>query len=220
VEGLSFTRSFRSFSLREQKHTWILEYDASLTAIAVIWFRLVGDVEVGVGYCVVNIESLGLNKMEDKSKFMNFAEFLAATLAVRGLIGQGVVNQPVMVRGDNKSALTWATKRSYRSEFASRAAMVHITQNVRAGIEVVAQEHLPHTDAYDYNWRCDLPSRGETWHEVFERDKLDKVTGQRLHRENMRQWEIPDAQRIVGLCDPSVGRGDGVEFVRDVLESV
>ena len=220
VEGLSFTRSFRSFSLREQKHKWVLEYDASLTAIAVIWFRLVGDVEVGVGYCVVDIESLGLNDMEDRSKFMNFAEFLAATLAVRGLIGQGVSDQAVMVRGDNKSALTWATKRSFRSEFASRAAMVHITQNVRSGIEIVAQEHLPHTKTYDYNWRCDLPSRGKTWDEVFRRDEGDKVTGQRLFREDMTPWEIPDAQRIVELCDPRVGRGDGVSFVREVLETV
>jgi hypothetical protein len=98
--------------------------------------------------------------------------------------------------------------------------MVHITQNVRAGIEVVVKEHLPHLDAYDYNWRCDLPSRGRTWDEVFERDRDDKVTGQRLHRENMTPWEIPDAQRILELCDPRVGRGDGVAFVREVLETV
>jgi hypothetical protein len=221
VAGVAFTRSFRSFTMREHRHTWVLEYDASLTAIAILWFRMVGDVEVGVGYCVVNIESLGLNGMDDRSKFMNFAEFLAATLAVRGLIGQGVTNQPVMVRGDNMAALTWATKKSFRSEFASRTAMVHITQNVRAGIEIVVKEHLPHLDAYDYNWRCDLPSRGKTWDDVFERDKDDKITGQRLHRENMTPWEIPDAQRILELCDPRVGRGDdGVAFVRRVLETV
>jgi len=220
VEGIAFTRSFRSFSLREQPHTWVLEYDASLTAIAIIWYRVVGDVEVGVGYCVVNIESLELNGMEDKSKFMNFAEFLAATLAVRGLVAQGITNQPVMVRGDNRAALTWATKKSFRSEFASRTAMVHITQNVRAGIEIVAQEHLPHTKAYDHNWRCDVPSRGGSWAEVFKRDKGDKITGQRLFEEQMTQWEIPDAGRIVRLCDPRGGRGEGVAFVREVLETV
>jgi hypothetical protein len=36
----------------------------------------------------------------------------------------------------------------------------------------------------------------------------------------MTPWEIPDAQRIVELCDPRVGRGDGVSFVREVLETV
>ncbi len=41
-----------------------------------------------------------------------------------------------------------------------------------------------------------------------------------MERERRRVWEIPGAEKIVKLGDPRDGRGDGVLFVREVLETV
>jgi hypothetical protein len=218
VEGKRFTRTFASFVGRDAASRWVAEYDASLEGIAIIWFLLRGTLEVAVGCAAVSLESLGLKEVG--SSMMNTVEFIAATLAIRGLVARGERGVSITVRGDNKSAMTWATKGTYKSSLAMRAAVVHVAQNVKAEIEVVEMLHLPHTAEYDYNWRCDLPSRGlATWKQVIERDRHDQVSGSRLNDE-MEEWGIPGWEGLVALCDPLSSEAADESFVRRVLETV
>jgi hypothetical protein len=213
--GCRFTRSFRSFAQHLELVQWVLEYDACLTGVGMIWFRVVNGHEVAVGCCAVSLVALGFEQVG--SGLMNTAEFIAATLGVRGLIAQGVRDTGIKLRGDNKSALAWAHHKSFKSDYAMRAAIVHVAQNVKAGIEVVGTEHLPHTREYDFNWRTDLASRGTSWNRIRELDGEDKVSGTRLGPE-MVEWEIPGAEEVLRLCDP-LSRQEGDEaFTRRVLE--
>jgi hypothetical protein len=40
VDGITFTRSFASFTTRRMSHDWVIEYYASLTGLAIIWFMV------------------------------------------------------------------------------------------------------------------------------------------------------------------------------------
>jgi hypothetical protein len=218
VDGVSFTRAFSSFTMRHEIPQWILEYDACLTGIAIIWFRIIGGLEVAVGCAAVSLASLNLKTRG--SGLMNTVEFMAATLAIKGLIAQGEKDVSVVVRGDNNTAMTWATDRTFKSTTAMKTAVVHVAQTVKARIEVVEKRHLPHTSAYDYNWRCDLPSRGEaTWDQVRVMDAGDKVTGTRLGP-LMKEWTIPGWEEVVALCDPFSSEVADEAFVRRVMDVV
>ena len=55
-----FTRAFESFELRDRPATWVIEYDASLRGLAVIWFRVEPDgAEVAVGCGAVDRRNKG-----------------------------------------------------------------------------------------------------------------------------------------------------------------
>jgi hypothetical protein len=150
---------------------------------------------------------------------MNTAEFIAGTLGVRGLARH--TNEPtaVCVRGDNRAAMKWARTSSYKTVHAVRAAVVHVAQRTKCGIEVTEAEHLPHTKAYDYNWRCDWASRGRSWSDILAADRRDTVTGRRLH-ENVPVWEVDDLGSILALCGPRRPGGVDDYFVREVLDTI
>jgi hypothetical protein len=194
-----YARSFQSITRATWGHTWVVEYDASLKGLGIIWFEVTYD-SLGVareearGCATVDISQFGF----DESGKMNTAEFVAATMGIRGLVRQGIRDTGVMLRGDNMSAMTWAHKQSFKSATAFNAACVHVVQGVQHGLDVVAWEHLPHTEAYDYNWRCDYASRGTAWATILALDKCDPVP--RLPH-TLPQWEL-DEEHILPLCDP------------------
>ena len=221
IDGIQFTRSIESFTTLRRWADWIIEYDACLTGIAIIWFKVLWDEinnvrrEVAMGCWAGSLASFHLT---NESGLMNTLEFTAGTIGIRGLAQR--VSEPiaVMVRGDNTSAMTWAVTESYKSVYATRAAVVHVAQRVLSGIEVVGSEHLPHNKGEwfeDRNWRTDKPSRGTPWEEVLAWDKLDPY-GSRLGEE-MVPWEIEGVKEVLDLCNP--GRGGVVdnEFVSEVL---
>ena len=43
----------------------------------------------------------------------------------------------VVVKGDNNTTMTWATDRTFKSTTATKTAVVHVAQTVKARIEVV-----------------------------------------------------------------------------------
>ena len=215
VAGLKYTRTFDSFSLRDLVPEWTIEYDACLEGIAIIWFRRQPDgTEVAMGCYAASLKDMGLSA--DGSGRMNTAEFIAGTMGIRGLASRITGPAAVRVRGDNTSAMTWAEKSSFKSDYATRAAVVHVAQRVRSAIEVVTQEHLPHTREYDWNWRCDKVSRGEcTWTQVMALDRRDSK-GSRLD-ERMVPWEVEGDTAILALCNPNRGGVVDAAFVASVL---
>ena len=193
-----FTRSFTSFGNHQRTPQWVIEYDASLNGIGIIWFELQrGGTEVAVGGCAVNLTRWKWR--EEGSGMMNFVEFLAGTIGIKALADKGVRNVAIKMRGDNKAAMKWAKDRTFRSERAGKVAIGHVMLTVKAGIDVVASEHLPHSNHYDWNWRADWLSRGRTMAEVRAQDARDPPS--RLGEE-WREWEVKDLGAWVTLCDP------------------
>ena len=219
VEQMQFTRSFESFTLKERQAEWTIEYDASLTGIAIIWYKRDKEGnEVAVGCYATSLEAMQLT--DNGSGRMNTAEFIAGTIGIRGLAQRGVGHVAVRVRGDNVAAMTWAEKSSFKSDFATRAAVVHVAQRIHSSIEVVDKEHLPHTKEYDWNWRCDLRTRDKemTWAKIVEADTRDPK-GSRLD-DRMEEWDVEGAEEILELCNPNRAGGVDAEFVAEVLRVV
>ena len=215
VLGRDFTRSFESFGLRDHPPTWVIEYDASLMGLAVIWFRVEPDgAEVAVGCGAVDLR----NKGYENSGLMNTLELMAATVGLWKLKERGVRKASIRVRGDNMTAMEWAENGGFRSEYAQKTSIAFTAISVEAGLEVVDKTHLPHTKKYDNNWRTDQPSRHKmTWGQVRAEDQRDKITGSRLG-EKMEEWSMETAAHLCEMCDPmQEGRTDEF-FVRKMLE--
>ena len=210
-----FTRTFKSFELREKTPTWALEYDASLQGLAVIWFRIMPDgAEVAVGCGAVDLRKKGYNN----SGLMNTLELMAATVGILKLKEQGARDVAIRVKGDNMSAMDWAEKKGFRSTFAQKTSIAFMALSVESGMEVVEKVHLPHTKKYDHNWRTDKPSRHlMTWDEVKEADRTDVVTGRRLGG-SMEEWDMRRAAYLCEMCDPMEERRSDEFFVKKVLE--
>ena len=153
---------------------------------------------------------------------MNTVESLAQTLAIRTMAQQGITDTPITVRGDNKAAMTWATKRSFKGEMAARIAIYHVLQNISSGFDIVGMIHLPHTTQYDWNWRCDYKSRfSHTWEEIFLLDKTD-IMGPRFAHGNPEVWETENLADWLETIRPGVDTelwesDAGIIQMRDVL---
>jgi hypothetical protein len=213
VEQEHFTRTFHSFGVYRWLAHWIIEFDASLEGIGIIWLRVMPDgSEVAVGCFAVNLEHLGMGM---DSSFQNCCEFMAVTLGVRGLAQRGVQGVGVHIRGDSMSALCWADKEAFHSDLVGNASMVFVAGNIRSKIEVVRREHWPAAR----NHRADHLSRGGTRSSLLELDRavvpiLDErngeitnmwdgvVDGPRL-TEELEEWDL-DEQRILSLCSPTL----------------
>ena len=162
-EGQSFTRSFASFD--SPPATWVCEFDASLKGIGIIWLKRTPDGrEVAQAWTQVDIRHLGFGK---DASFQNTAEYMGSLLCARGLEMLGAAGEPVLLRGDSMSALTWADKGSARSAHATRAAAMWAQYNVQRNIWVVDVVHIAH----EYNTRTDILSRQGSWLEVLEDDR-------------------------------------------------
>jgi hypothetical protein len=140
---------------------WVLQFDASLEGIGFIVSQrdpATGN-EVAVGGGVVPLDGLELG---EDSSFQNFAEFLAIVVGVIAVVrcqrerptdGGGYIL--LELRGDSTSALTWAETTRFRSDRATRAAVVFVLCLVRLGVVVVNTVHVPGEE----NVLCDKMSR-------------------------------------------------------------
>jgi hypothetical protein len=194
INEQKFARRLVSFEVGA--HKLVVEFDASLTGVGLLWF-LVDDngVEVPLGGSAVDLTPLGFG--EDAS-YQNTAEFIAAVLGMRGLSKLGYEGCPVLLRGDSKSALSWAYTDRFRSDLVGPAASVFILQNIASGNEVVDHQHLPAAR----NWRADGLSRGKSLDFLVEEDpSLAGVP-----------WIELDAQELVLLCDPRQSWSSDDEF--------
>ena len=150
-----------------------------------------------MGGCSLDITSLGF---KDDASYQNTAEFIGATMGVRGLAAfGGSKNASVEFRGDSISALTWAFKRGVRSGLASNASVVFALQCMELGIEISGTSHLTSAE----NWRTDMLSRGSSMADLGKRDQ------------RFANGAVPlvclDASRTLRLCDPALDTSSSEE---------
>jgi hypothetical protein len=150
-EEVAFSRRLQSFARAE--YTILAVFDASLTGIGIIWYRVGVDHSVSpIGCFTGDIRSLGFGV---DSGYQNTAEFIAAALCVRGVVVMGLQKEPLALQGDSISALSWAQKDRVRSATASAAGVFYVFQNIAWGIGISAIFHASHDD----NWKADHFSR-------------------------------------------------------------
>jgi hypothetical protein len=165
--------------------TAIIEFDASLTGIGLLYYEQSNDKETLVGGGAVDISSL---QFASEASYQNTAEFIAAVLGIRGLRQLGLHPKSVCLRGDSMTALTWASTGKFRGELVGNAASVFVLQNVFEKITISEVVHI----AADDNWRADYLSRRGTMNGLYKRDNgLARVQIVELN-----------GDKIIQLCDP------------------
>lgn len=149
----NFTRTLDSFKEVGPQCGIVVDFDASLTGIGIIWFLVdANGSEVPVGACQVDISSLGF---EGKPANQNTAEFIGAMLGLVGVKKLGYADLLVKLRGDSISALTWASTSRFRGDLVVPAAIVFVMFLEVHKIVLVPPEHT----AAAKHWRVDELSR-------------------------------------------------------------
>ena len=218
VIGQRFTRTFESFTNFTREPEWVIEYDACLTGLSVIWFKILPDgSELAVGCWAADLSAWELTE----SGYMNSLEFLAQNIGVLGLLQRGVKNTAIKARGDNLTALAWGRDRRYRGEKSDSAAMAQVAMLGKMNADITETQHLPHTKEYDWNWRCDQRCRFlMSWEEILLKDRTDREAP-RLQGGEMREWLIHGEREFLELCRPSrswdgsQGEADG--FIKEIF---
>ena len=190
LRGNQFSRTFESFEVLP--HEYVCEYDASLTGIGIIWFKVLeSGEEKPLAYASVDIRSLGF---EGKPSYQNTAEYIASLLCAHGMKIMGQGGAPVMHRGDSRSALSWTKKGTVKSAVAMHAGLIWGMYATTHNTNVVITAHLRH----DINTRADTLSRDGSWRDVLAEDK--RRYGGRLPPD-LPKLEL-DCEELVALCDP------------------
>lgn len=183
TDPVRFSRPLRSFV--PGKARILIEFDASLTGVGLLYYRLDEGVEFLVGGGSVDISVLGF---QGQAAHQNTAEFVAIVLGVRGLCQ--IVEGPCVVwlRGDSETALHWARREQFRGQLIGNAAVVSILQEVYTKTEVAGVTHLAGTD----NWRTDQLSRGGSLQGLYEHGGIPFIPHEVLL----------EGDAVIQLCDP------------------
>jgi hypothetical protein len=145
-----FARPIASIPLRPV--SWLIEFDASLTGLGLIWSIVSPDGEASVQWAM----SLDLPfDFGSQSAFQNTAEFLAVVVGLSVLGDKGVSGVGVCLRGDSCSSLQWAATQRFRPGPSRRAAMAFVSVCTRFDVTVTETAHIPGVT----NVRCDRMSR-------------------------------------------------------------
>ena len=140
-----FTRALSSFD-DEELARYVIEFDACLFGIGLLWFRREEDgSESLMGGSAVDITSLGFG---EDSSFQNVSEFMAATMGLAGLrllLANAGSTEPlgnVEMRGDSIAALTWTKTERFRSDLVGNAAAVFTLASIDAETQVSKMTHI------------------------------------------------------------------------------
>ena len=135
--GTGFPFPLRSILLLKKRNiisfvhhdpSFVLEYDASLTGVGIIIFKL-GKNKEEKEWKVIQLEfnyDIG-----SQSRYQNTVEFIGIILGMVALRLLGVRDYSVRIRGDNKSSLKWGSTENYKSIFCRRALLVLTTTAYR-----------------------------------------------------------------------------------------
>jgi hypothetical protein len=137
VNDVEFARPLKSF--RKAKSNLIIEFDASLTGIGLLYYQQSGNDEILIGGGSVDISAL---HFASEASYQNTAEFIAAVLGIRGLRQLRLQPNSVCLRGDSMTALTWASTGRFRGELVGNSAAVFVLQNI---YEKVTISEIIHT---------------------------------------------------------------------------
>ena len=207
-----FTRSLASF--RPQVVTFIIEIDASLSGIGVLWYqRDIDRNEISLGATAVDISWLNFGT---DSSFQNVAEYIGGLVGLIGLIKLGINNVAVEFRGDSLTALSWAKKEKSKGKLVSNAAIVFSLLCIRFGLNVQDTTHI----SGEENWRCDILSR-------LMQEKM--TVTEALHKIERRDTKVVDmndteyTSMLLRNCDPKIqfdNDDDFVEFWNEIQHAL
>ena len=166
LNEITFSRSIASF--KTSKPTVIVEFDASLKHIGVLYYQRNSDgSETPLGGGAASIAQLDFGV---DASFQNTAEFIAAVIGISGLVQLNITSAEVELRGDSITALSWAAKTLFHSDLIGNASLVFVMQSIYSKVNVAAVTHLTAAN----NWRTDYLSRGGTMEQLGLRDAARK----------------------------------------------
>jgi hypothetical protein len=193
-----FTRALSSFD-DEELARYVIEFDACLFGIGLLWFRREEDgSESLMGGSAVDITSLGFG---EDSSFQNVSEFMAATMGLAGLrllLANAGSTEPlgnVEMRGDSIAALTWTKTERFRSDLVGNAAAVFTLASIDAETQVSKMTHI----SAKANERADALSRMRQT-TLADTVKNECPSLSALLAPGM--WLELDAAPWLALCDP------------------
>lgn len=197
-----FSRPLNSF--RPQAVEFIVEFDASLTGIGLLWYqRDKYNNEISLGAAAVDLKWLSFGV---DSSFQNVAEYIGGLVGLVGLIKLGVSNVAVEFRGDSLTALSWAKKEKSKGELVSNAAIVFSLLCIRFGLNVQETKHI----SGEQNWRCDALSR------LSQGESTLIETLRTIERSNTRVVDLDDdagTSVLLQCCDPRLSLDEEEEFI-------
>jgi hypothetical protein len=173
------TRTIESF--RNLKPEWIVQFDASLTGIGIV-FKRVDESEWQEGFGLSVPFTFGSD-----SSFQNTMEFLAVLLSIVQLARLGQARTSVILIGDSRVALRWAEQGSIKGRNARRAIMAFALLCSDFDIRIERTEHVLGKD----NQLCDDLSR------------LEPASVLRQHNITPSFTDIPAIiSDVLELCNP------------------
>ena len=145
LENSTFTRDLDSFDTsNEEGYEWLAEVDASLSGIGIVWSYVDRDgsekTEKAVACGAYSTSVLGF---AFDSSFQNVSEFIAGIIGIVGLMYTGADPKKIQLRGDSKSALSWARTWKFEGGRVNRAACLYILLTQMAGVTLSRPEHIP-----------------------------------------------------------------------------
>ena len=129
-----------------------IEYDASLTGIGYLLFRLGNGKRtelIGCGYVRFPFSC------RSKSDFQNTCEFIAVLIGLLNLAQLGIRDTSIRLCGDSKTSLSWGLDGHFRGKLCQKAALVYILATTLFNIVVTEASHIPG----EHNVVCDRLSR-------------------------------------------------------------
>lgn len=198
-----FTRPLDSF--RPQQVKVIVEFDASLTGIGILWYKRGNNLEeISLGATAVDITWLNFGS---DSSFQNVAEYIGGLIGLIGLIKLGFSNMPVEFRGDSLTALSWAKREKSKGTLVSNAAIVFSLLCIRFQLNVQNTTHI----SGEENWRCDKLSR-LTQENLTMTQALENIQRSNTRIINMDDNEF--ASILLRSCDPKMQLENNKDFIR------
>ena len=198
VDELHFSRTLGSFV--KTKPACTVEFDGCLHGAGILLFDVDGDGdEVLVGGAAIDLTALDF---DDDSSNQNLSEFLAGpVLGVRALYKWGRTPCAIRLRGDSKTALSWADKGSFRSDRVLNAATIFIVQCQLLGVTVTHSQHLPK----ERNTAADFLSRT--------RDSVPLLAGFMCDDMylGLKKVDVEESE-LLALCDPRLVASSDRDF--------
>jgi hypothetical protein len=152
VQEDRWTRTLGSFKAQAEVQV-VVQFDASLTGLGVIWYASGAGGEFPVGAAAVDCSTWGLH---GQSGFQNCMEYLALFVGLLGIQKVLPGSKAVLVRGDSVSALAWGMTANCKSLLAFNIAVGVMLTLQCHNLVVVQAEHVPGTK----NVLTDALSRG------------------------------------------------------------
>jgi hypothetical protein len=196
LENTTFNRNLDSFHTNPSKHhTLVVEYDASLTGVGVVWYTRTNGIETPHAGGAFNTSTLGFAR---DPRYQNKAEFIAGVIGVVGTLFLNVDRTNILLRGDSKTALSWVSTWKFDGDEITRAACVYILLIQHFDVVIARTEHIAGVDNVwaDRLSRVDDPKADTRWKDP---NRILSAWGkERGSRNALRcQWEIEELLLLI-----------------------